>query len=162
MSRFIAILDKQFTLLFDCTLYHKKLCYRWFHKRNNEKTNTLGHSMFLCEGSLLHNLLCLRYCLALHSTSSYKMRRTHQPTLLLLYFLIVLYIIESCVTVDFTNVIMGRRTRLVIPFSYVRVHYYTIFVTISVIVWLSTQPVAIKCGRPINPVPAWTVPEIPL
>jgi len=28
MSRFIAILDKQFTLLFDCTLYHRKLCYR--------------------------------------------------------------------------------------------------------------------------------------
>ena len=74
----------------------------------------------------------------------------------------VIIIIESCVTVDFTNVIMGRQTPLVIPFSYVRVHYYTIFATISVIVWLSTPPVAIKSARPINPLPAWTVREIPL
>ena len=62
-------------------------------------------------------------------------------------------IIESCVTVDFTNVIMRFPTPLVIPCSYVGVHYNTIFVA-SVIVWLSTPPVAKQSARLINPLPA--------
>ena len=78
----VYIPNLQFTWLFTrgLTYYHRKLCYRWFHKRNSEISNTLGHSMFLCEGSLLHNLRNhFRNCLALHSASDYKMQQTHQP-----------------------------------------------------------------------------------